>query len=304
MNFSPARSEEIVMSQPPLPLLRRAGIGLRAPHVAEFIAVRPPVAFVEVHSENHFGRGGRPLQGLLRVRQDHAVSLHGVGLSIGSADPLDLVHLQRLRELIGQVEPALVSEHLSWSSIGGEYANDLLPLPLTRAALAHVTARVQEVQDRLGRRILMENVSSYLEFAQPEMAEWEFLGELSRRSGCGLLLDVNNLYVSACNHGFDARAYLEAMPAEKVEEIHLAGHTRRVFEDGEILIDTHSAPVADAVWSLYAQAIERFGPVPTLIEWDAELPPLAALVAEAQTADRWAARAAGRRREQHDACLA
>jgi len=292
------------MNQPLLPPPFRAGIGLRAQHAAEFIAARPQVGFVEVHSENYFGRGGRPLHELLRVRQDHAVSLHGVGLSIGSADPLNLAHLGRLRELIGQVEPALVSEHLCWSSIGGEYANDLLPMPLTRAALTHVIARVQQVQERLGRRILMENVSSYLEFAQAEMPEWEFLAELSRRSGCGLLLDVNNVYVSACNHGFDAQAYLQAMPAAAIEEIHLAGHTRQAFEDGEILIDTHSAPVADAVWSLYARALDRFGPVPTLIEWDADLPPLAGLVAEAHKADRWAATVADRRRELHDACIA
>lgn len=268
---------------PPSPL--RAGIGLRAEHGAEFVATRPPVGFVEVHSENCFGRGGRPLHLLEAARETHPLSLHGVGLSIGSADPLSETHLARLAELVDRFEPRWVSEHLCWSSIGGLYANDLLPLPYTDEALAHVVARIQQVQERLGRRLLIENVSSYVEYAGAEWTEWDFVAAVAERSGCGVLLDVNNVHVSACNHGFDANAYLRAIPADAVEEIHLAGFTLNRFDGGRMLIDTHSRPVDDAVWALYARSVERFGPVPTLIEWDADLPPLADLVAEAAKAD-------------------
>ena len=274
------------MNQPLNPLPARAGIGLRPEHYADFIEARPPVGFIEAHSENYFGRGGKPLHFLGLARRDYALSLHGVGLSIGSVDPLCESHLQRLSELIARFEPALVSEHLCWSSVGGIYANDLLPLPYTEEALVHVVARVQQVQERLGRTILLENVSSYFEYAQSAMPEWEFLAEVAKRSGCAILLDVNNIFVSAHNHGFDALQYLQAMPRAAVREIHLAGFTRNGVGPGvEILIDTHSAPVADAVWALYAVALQRFGPVPTLIEWDADLPPLATLVGEAWKAD-------------------
>jgi len=192
----------------------------------------------------------------------------------------------RLDELIDMLEPAAVSDHLCWSSVGGIHANDLLPLPFTEEALAHVIARVQRVQERLRRPILLENVSSYLEYVASAMPEWEFLAEVARRSGCGILLDVNNIFVSAHNHGFDAMRYLQAIPRHAVEEIHLAGFTRKAIGGGaEILIDTHSAPVADAVWALYAAALARFGPVATLIEWDADLPPLPVLVAEAAKAE-------------------
>ena len=278
-----------------------AGIGLRAEHCAEFITTMPAVGFIEVHSENYFGRGGLPLQILERARRDYPLSLHGVGLSIGSADPLGAPHLARLRALIDRFEPALISDHLCWSSIGGVYANDLLPLPYTTEALAHVVARVQRVQDVLGRRILLENVSSYVEYRDSSMPEWTFLAEVAARSGCGILLDVNNIHVSAHNHGFDPLAYLDAIPRDAVCEIHLAGFITRSFDDGKILIDTHSAPVADAVWALYAQALRRFGPTPTLIEWDADLPPLATLVGEAQHADRIAREVT---EEQRDACPA
>ena len=269
---------------PPLPP-RAIGIGLRAEHHAVLLEAAPRLDFVEVHSENYFGRGGPLLHWLRRARERYALSLHGVGLSIGSVDPLRPGHLRRLRELIDDVQPALVSEHLSWSSVDGLYANDLLPLPFTREALAHVVARVQQVQEALGRPILLENLSSYLRFEADEMPEQHFVAEVARRSGCGLLLDVNNLYVSARNHGFDALDYLGALPPAAVAQIHLAGFTHRRFDDGaEILIDTHSRHVSDDVWALYAQVLRRLGPRPTLIEWDAELPPLPVLVAEARQA--------------------
>jgi uncharacterized protein (UPF0276 family) len=263
-----------------------AGIGLRAEHSVEFLETQPEVGFIEVHAENYFGRGGRPLDLLRLARRDHALSLHGVGLSIGSTDPLCDAHLQRLGELIAQVQPAFVSEHLCWTSHRGVHANDLLPLPLTEEALAHVVARVGIVQDRLGRTILLENVSSYFEYADSAMPEWEFLAEVARRSGCGILLDLNNIHVSAHNHGFDAATYLRAIPKHAVHELHLAGHVRRSVPGGELLIDTHSEPVCDAVWNLYDEALQRFGAVPTLIEWDSDLPPLATLLAEAAKADR------------------
>jgi len=261
-----------------------AGIGLRAPHLAEFLDTRPALDWVEVHSENYFG-SGIPVTALMKVRRDYGVSLHGVGLSTGSTDPLNLAHIAGLKALIAQIEPGLVSEHLSWGSIGGAYLNDLLPLPYTDEALCHLVARVTEIQERLGRQILIENISSYLEFEGTEFPEWEFLAELARRSGCGILLDVNNIYVSACNHGFDPYAYLQAIPQGRVGEMHLAGFTRKRYDDGEILIDTHNQPVAGDVWKLYDAAIARFGATPTLIEWDSDLPPLAFLIAEAARAE-------------------
>lgn len=273
-------------SPPDLPLPPdRAGVGLRAEHYVAFVDTRPDVGFIEAHSENYFGAGGKPLHFLERARADYPLSLHGVGLSIGSSDPLNPHHLARLAELVERLEPALVSDHLCWSSVGGVYANDLLPLPCTDEALAHVVERVSRVQERLGRTILLENVSSYLEFEASALPEARFLAEVARRSGCGILLDVNNVHVSACNHGFDAQAYLDAIPRDSVREIHLAGFTTREIDGAEFLIDTHSAPVADAVWRLYDHALQRFGAVPTLIEWDADLPPLPQLVAQAHRAD-------------------
>ncbi|RST50101.1 DUF692 domain-containing protein [Variovorax sp. MHTC-1] len=263
-------------------LAGRTGIGLRPEHWRAFAETRPPVGFIEAHSENYFGRGGKPLHFLLLARQSHELSLHGVGLSIGSVDPLCETHLSRLAELVRILEPTLVSDHLCWTSVGGIHANDLLPLPYTEEALAHVVARVQRVQEYLGRPILLENLSAYLDYAQSIVPEWEFLAEVAAHSGCGLLLDINNIHVSAHNLGFDPIGYIEAIPRGAVQEMHLAGFTRNTLDDGaEILIDTHSAPVADAVWTLYAAALERFGAVPTLVEWDADLPPLPALVAEA-----------------------
>ncbi len=267
------------------PIPARAGIGLRAAHYRDVIEQQPAIGWLEVHSENYFGGGGKPLHYLETVRADYPLSLHGVGLSLGSTDPLNFGHLAQLKKLIRRVEPGLVSEHLSWSSVDWRYFNDLLPLPYTVESLAHVSERVARVQDYLGRQILVENISSYLQYAESTLPEAEFLAELARRSGCGILLDVNNVYVSACNHGFDAETYLANIPRERVQEMHLAGFTRKQFDDGEILIDTHNRPVAPDVWRLYETAVRRFGCVPTLIEWDSDLPALAVLLEEANKAD-------------------
>lgn len=264
----------------PVPGPAGVGIGLRAPHYAQVLENRPDLAFVEVHSENFFAEGGAALDWLERFRAVYPLSLHGVGLSLGGSDPLDERHLAKLARLVGRFEPTLVSEHLCWSSIDGRHANDLLPLPCTREALDHVVARIDAVQERLGRRILVENVSSYVSFAESTLAEWDFLSQASRRSGCGILLDVNNIWVSACNHGFEAARYLEAIDGERVAEIHLAGHERI----GGRLVDTHGTRVSPEVWALYDAAIARFGPRPTLIEWDTDIPALDVLLGEAATA--------------------
>jgi uncharacterized protein len=255
----------------------RAGIGLRAAHYRDVLESLPAVGWLEVHSENYFGEGGAPLRILERIRAHYPLSLHGVGMSLGSTDPLDRGHLAKLKALIERFEPGLVSDHLSWSSVGGRHFNDLLPLPYTEEALAHVSRRVLQAQEVLGRRLLVENPSSYLQPAESCIPEWEFLAELARRTGCGILLDVNNVYVSARNHGLDARRFIDSLPGRHVAEIHLTGFTSG---DG-VLIDTHSRPVAAEVWGLFARALERFGPQPALIEWDADLPPLSLLVAEA-----------------------
>jgi uncharacterized protein (UPF0276 family) len=271
----------------------RAGIGLRAPHYQSLLALeradqRP--GFLEVHSENFFAEGGQPLKYLERFRADYALSTHGVGLSLGSSDPLNQDHLVKLRRLVDRFEPALVSDHLCWVGVRGRYLNDLLPLPYTEESLAHVVSRIDEVQNYLGRTILIENVSSYLAFRDSEMAEWEFVRDVARRAGCGVLLDVNNIYVNAQNHGFDAMSFIDAIDTAIVGEIHLAG-----FQDtGEILIDTHGARVHADVWALYAKAIKRFGAVPTLIEWDTDIPTLDVLLDEAATANRLAAEGARR----------
>ncbi len=263
----------------------RAGIGLRAEHYDAVLQTRPSVGWLEVHSENYFGAGGKPLDYLERIRAHYPLSLHGVGLSLGSTDPLDYRHLTALKALIQRFEPALVSEHLSWGSVGGRHLNDLLPMPYTEEALSHMVTRVLQTQDVLGQSILIENPSSYLQYVESVIPEWEFLTELSQRSGCGILLDVNNIYVSARNHRFDAGAYLRAIPGPVVREIHLAGFTINRFDDGEILIDTHNQPVYPEVWALYRQAVQRFGAIPTLIEWDVDLPALETLVLEAEKAD-------------------
>ena len=265
---------------------RGVGIGLRAPHVAELLRRRPPLAFVEVHSENYFGAGGPAIAALERVRADWPVSLHGVGLSLGSADALDGGHLAKLASLVRRIEPLLVSEHLSWSAFGGLHANDLLPLPFDEEAVALVAARIETVQEALGRPLLVENVSRYHAFAHSTLGEAQFVAEVVRRSGCRLLLDVNNVHVNAVNFGLDARDYLAALDPASIAEIHVAGHEAG---EGGMLVDTHAAPVSDAVWALYADAVARFGPRPTLVEWDAKLPALDVLLAEAATAERLAA---------------
>jgi len=266
------------------PIPARAGIGLRAPHYRAWLETRPAAGWLEVHSENYFG-GGVPLHYLEHLRAHYPVSLHGVGLSLGSSDPLDRRHLQQLKTLIERVEPGLVSDHLSWSSIDDTHVNDLLPLPYTEEALALFSARVGEAQDFLGRELLIENPSSYLQYRHSTIPEAEFLAEVARVTGCGLLLDVNNVYVSATNHGFDALRYLRAIPAAAVKEIHLAGFSVNRYEDGEVLIDTHGTRVAPQVWALFRAALQRLGRVPVLIEWDSEIPELAVLLDEMRQAD-------------------
>ncbi|MDD5295761.1 MAG: DUF692 domain-containing protein [Rhodocyclaceae bacterium] len=269
-------------SSPAANLPAAAGIGLRSPHHRQVLEAPPEVGWLEVHSENFFGAGGETLRVLEAVRARYPVSLHGVGLSLGSNDELSRRHLEKLKTLVERIEPAAVSEHLCWSSVNGRFLNDLLPLPYTREALDTVCERVERAQDFLGRTILVENVSSYLRFAGADMPEWEFVAGVARRTGCGILLDVNNIWVSACNHGFDPLAYLAAIPVDRVWEIHLAGFEE---EDG-LLVDTHSRPVHEPVWNLYAHALARFGPVATLIEWDNDIPTLDTLVREADKAER------------------
>ncbi|MGH8752079.1 MAG: MNIO family bufferin maturase [Burkholderiales bacterium] len=259
----------------------RAGIGLRAPHYRELLATRPDIGWLEVHSENYFGEGGQPLYFLEQARNHYPLSLHGVGLSLGSTDALDPGHLKKLKALIQRIEPGLVSEHLCWSSVEGRHLNDLLPLPYTEEALRVVCEHVRQAQDVLGRQILVENVSSYLQFRHSTLTEWEFLRHVAAETGCGILLDVNNIYVNSVNHGFDPLRYLRGIPVSSVWEIHLAG-----FEASpQCLIDTHGKPVADPVWRLYREALARFGRVPTLIEWDTDLPALDVLLGEAAKAE-------------------
>jgi uncharacterized protein (UPF0276 family) len=273
------------------------GIGLRPPHYAEVLASdpAPAVDWFEVISENFMVAGGNPRRVLRQVRERFPVVLHGVSLSLGSVDPLDQAYLDRLAALAAEVEPAWISDHLCWSSFGGHTGHDLWPLPFTEEALDHLVSRVGQVQERLGRRILVENVSSYLEFTASTLTEWEFLAELCRRADCGLLLDVNNVYVSAHNHGFAAEDFLRGIPADRVGQMHLAGHT----DAGTHLLDTHDHPVCDPVWDLYRRAVERFGPVATLIERDDDIPPLAEVVAESQRAAAIAAEVTGQRQVAH-----
>ena len=268
------------------PIPARAGIGLKPEHTKDLMQSPPRVGWFEVHAENYMGAGGRPHRFLEWVRERYPLSVHGVGLSIGGAGPLDKNHLQRLKALIDRYEPGLFSEHLAWSTHDGAYLNDLLPLPYTAETLMHVAAHVQEVQEKLQRQILIENPSTYVAFEDSQLSETEFLSELARRTGCGLLLDVNNVYVSAQNHGFDAEAYIRAFPVRHVREIHLAGYFEAEDSAGErFLIDAHDSPVRDGVWALYAQAIARTGAAPTLIEWDNDIPPLTTLAGQADKAD-------------------
>lgn len=263
------------MSTPP-PAFSGYGLGLRKEHYRDFLDGDVPVDFVEVISENFMVDGGQPRHILRQIRQRHPVAMHGVSMSIGSAGGLDRAYLRRLRALADEIQPLFVSDHLSWSRTGRFNAHDLLPLPYTEEALDLVCRNIDVAQEALGRAMLFENPSSYVSFAGSPMTEWEFLDAMSRRTGCGLLLDVNNVYVSARNHGFDAQAFLRGIPADRVRQIHLAGHT----QTEQILIDTHDQPVCDDVWSLYAQAIALLGPVATMIERDDAIPPLVELLDE------------------------
>ncbi|CAN7752026.1 DUF692 domain-containing protein [Variovorax sp. LjRoot175] len=258
-----------------------AGIGLRFQHHEAMLDTRPDVAWLEAHTENYMG-GGPAIRTLEAIRCDYPVSLHGVGLSLGSADGLHAAHLERIRDVVRRIEPGLVSEHLSWSIVGGTYLADLLPLPMTDEALDQVCRHVDQTQAFLQRQILIENPSSYLRFKHSTIPEWDFIAAVAQRTGCGILCDVNNIYVSACNHGWDASTYLAALSADAIGEIHLAGHTLKQIEGGQALrIDDHGLRVAPEVWALYAQALARFGPVPTLVEWDTNVPALEVLLGEA-----------------------
>ncbi len=262
-----------------------AGIGLRSPHVTEIATTRPRLGLLEVHAENYMA--GTPALGrLLDLRRDYPVSLHGVALSLGSAEELDRRHLGRFKALIDRLEPMLVSEHLAWSAIGGAYLNDLLPLPYTEGSLDLFSRHVEEAQETLGRVLLIENPASYLRYRHSTIPEAEFITEIARRTGCGILCDVNNIHVNAWNFGLDPIAYLDALPVESIGEIHLAGN--HAAEDVDILIDNHGSRIAKPVWELHAAALRRFGVVPTLIEWDTNLPALEVLLDEVRHADELA----------------
>ncbi|MDG3041986.1 MNIO family bufferin maturase [Roseicyclus marinus] len=272
-------------SSAPRALPAAAGIGYKAQHFTGLMADPGPVAWLEIHAENYMGAGGRPLAQLRALAERFPISVHGVGLSIGGEAPLDADHLSRLRHLCDWLEPASFSEHLAWSTHETGFLNDLLPLPYTDATLARVCDHIDRVQEVLGRRMLLENPSTYLAFAESEMDEVSFLSEIARRTGCGLLLDVNNVFVSATNQGWDARAYVDAFPLDAVGEIHLGGHDEDTDDHGRpLLIDSHGRAVIDPVWTLYAHTIARTGPRPTLIEWDNDVPPLPELLAEAARA--------------------
>jgi len=258
------------------PLFSGYGLGLRKEHYKDFLETTVSVDFVEVISENFMVEGGQPRHILRQIRERHPVALHGVSMSIGSADGLDRDYLRRLKSLADEIEPLFVSDHLSWSRIGGFNSHDLLPVPYTEEALDRVCANISMAQDTLGRPMLFENPSSYLTFEGAVMSEWEFIAAMAKRTGCDLILDVNNVFVSASNHGFDALAFLDGIPADRVRQIHLAGHS----QGQDLLIDTHDSPVCEDVWALYAKAISLLGPVATMIERDDDIPPLADLLAE------------------------
>jgi uncharacterized protein (UPF0276 family) len=265
--------------------LRITGIGLRTPHISEFLEKKPGVAWVEVHSENYFGEGGRPLHQLEQVRRDYPVSLHGVSLSLGSTDELNWQHLTQLRTLSKQIDACLVSDHVAWSSFNGQYFHDLLPMPYTEEALTHLVQRIRQVQDFLGRQIIIENISSYVRFPESCIPEWEFITSVAEQSGCGILLDLNNIYVSATNHGFNPQTYLAAIPAKLVQQLHLAGFATTVIDEEEVLIDSHSQRIVPAVWDLLRWATQLYGVKPTIIEWDTDLPVLEKLCLEAWRAE-------------------
>ena len=263
------------------------GLGLRVDHYETILNDLPAVDWFEALTENYLVPGGKPLHNLTRIRERYPMVMHGVSLSIGSAEPLDRAYLDEVNALAKRIEPAWISDHLCWTGVGGKNLHDLLPLPCTEEALKHVVQRVRTVQDILSRRILLENVSSYVSFCDSRLTEWDFLRTVAEEADCLILLDVNNIYVSSVNHAFDPHDYLAAIPIERVQQMHLAGHQNH----GDYLIDTHDHPVADPVWALYADAVRRFGPVSTMIERDANIPPLGELQAELAAARRVAAAA-------------
>jgi uncharacterized protein (UPF0276 family) len=285
------KSDKLNAVAPPIPA--QAGVGLRFAHHQDFVEGRPQVAWLEVHTENYMG-GGAAISLLERIRNDYPLSLHGVGLSLGSVGGLDRQHLRRVAEVARRTAPGLMSEHLSWNAVEGTYLPDLVPLPMTEEALDVVCANIDHAQDVLQRPLLLENPSSCFQYHHSTIPEWEFMAAVAARTGCGILCDVNNVYVSARNHGWDAEAYLDALPARTVGEIHLAGHSVRLIDGVPLHVDDHGSPVPPAVWQLYRHALTRFGRVPTLIEWDNDIPPLATLLSAAHQADLLM--------EVHDAC--
>jgi uncharacterized protein (UPF0276 family) len=283
--IKPAPAAATPLRFPALPIGGLAGTSFKHEHLPAILAEGRQRGFFEVHAENHMGAGGPPHRALEAVRRDHPLSLHGVCMSIGGERPLDRVHLKRFRDLVARYEPALVSEHLAWSTHETTYFNDLLPLPYTAATLARVCDHIDEVQETIRRPLLLENPSTYLAFRESTMSETDFIRAIAGRTGCGLLLDINNVFVSATNRGFAARDYLADFPLAHVGEIHLAGHAEQADDEGlPLLIDSHDGPVADAVWKLFAMVIERCGPIPTLIEWDSKIPDWSVLKAEAAAA--------------------
>lgn len=264
-------------------LAEPVGIGLRHPYYDDVLASDQTIGWLEVHPENYFG-GGYPRHMLLKAREQYNVSLHAVGLSLGSDQPVNQDHLKSFKEVIDLIDPFLVSDHASWSASGNAHLNDLLPLPYTNETLERLVSNVTQTQDYFGRRILVENPSTYIAFTNNDMSEAEFMNELSKRTGCGILLDINNIYVQSRNHNFDPYAYIDTITPAAVGEMHLAGHTETTIDGHTLLIDTHNAPVRDDVWSLYAYAVKRFGIIPTLIEWDQDFPSFQTLMNEAQKA--------------------
>ncbi len=262
-----------------------AGVGLRAEHYQEIIKLKPDIAWFEVHSENYFSKGGKPHYYLEIIRQNYPLSFHGIGLSLGSSDELNLHHLKQLKILIERYEPYFVSEHLCWSSINNKYFNDLLPLPYNEESLNHITDRINKVQDYLNRKILIENITSYLQFTHSSMVEYEFINLIAQKTGCGIVLDINNLFINSINHQWDVKDYIKNINSKYIQEIHLAGFTENLLDNGSILIDTHDKPVAYDVWEVYLFALHIIGNKPTLIEWDKNLPPLDILLNEANKAN-------------------
>jgi uncharacterized protein (UPF0276 family) len=265
---------------PPKPDYLGYGLGLRIPHYDEILATKPAVDWFEILSENYFVPGGKPLHYLNRIRADYPMVMHGVSLSIGGTDPLNQDYLKQLKALATHIEPAWISDHLCWTGVSNSNLHDLMPLPYTEAAVRHIVSRVQQVQEFLGWRILLENVSSYVTYTQSEMSEWVFLAAIAKQADCLLLLDINNIYVSSFNHGFAPQDFIDGIPVERVQQFHLAGHRNC----GDYIIDTHDHPVIDPVWDLYAAAVRRFGHVSTMIERDDNIPPLAELLAELEHA--------------------